>query len=152
MRFRGCVPPAYRVKRGRPTLFEEIGCWEEIGLRSHFLLKEIFQNAQLYSCTRDLTGKKYGRCVLKPQIFVGYNLFFNCRRLWKLVSQSLDFWITLVCVPHPIHLNAAMKKPYVRKRLNYSERIRFISRNSKNQSKFVNFLRQFSRKMCTLPQ
>ena len=32
------------------------------------------------------------------------------------------------------HLIAAMKKPYARKRLNYSQRLRFISRNCKTQN------------------
>jgi len=40
--------------------------------------------------------------------------FLNCARLPP--------------VPHPIHHNAAMKKPYVRKRQNYSGRIRYLKK------------------------
>ena len=44
-------------KVGSCSLRVDFGPWEEIGLRSHFPLKEIFQNAQLNSCTRYLIGK-----------------------------------------------------------------------------------------------
>ena len=47
----------------------DFGPWEEIGLRSHFPLEEIFQNAQLKSCTRELTGKLCIFAGLRLRIF-----------------------------------------------------------------------------------
>ena len=59
----------------------DFGPWEEIGLRSHFPLEEIFQNAQLNSCTRELTGK-----LCRPQsIFAVLKLTILTSVLYKVV-------------------------------------------------------------------